>query len=174
MRLKRYITEAKGSYLDNKKMPKEGQEVYALVGFERKIVKGKIRKLTNIDNKGLANTYLDINSGGKNYHVDISQVYDHKPKQVKTKDEYGDVTIWENIMNFKEYLKNDTLSESKLHMSVRRAKEGMEKKEREWKSAKAKKYANASKLKKEYEKSKKSYDGLNKEWMKTSKHAQRR
>jgi len=27
--------------------------------------------------------------------IDISQIFDHKPKKVKTKDEYGDVTIWE-------------------------------------------------------------------------------
>ena len=72
-------------------------------------------------------------------------------------------------MKFKEYL-----SESKLHMSVRRAKEGMEKKKREYKDAEAKKYANAPKLKKEYEKSKKSYDALNKSWTKDSKYAQRR
>lgn len=96
MRLKRYITEAKGSYLDNKKMPKEGQEVYVLSGqMADKVVKGKIRKITNIDQKGLSNTYFDIEANGRNYHVNIAQVYDHKPKQVKTKDEYGDVTIWE-------------------------------------------------------------------------------
>ena len=95
MRLKTYLNESKGSYLDNKKLPKEGSTVYALVGFDRKIVKGKIKKVHNIDNRGLGNTYLDLDVKGKNYHIDISQVYDHKPKQVKTKDEYGEVTIWE-------------------------------------------------------------------------------
>lgn len=95
MRFLQYINEGSGSYLDNKKMPKEGQEVYALVGFERKVVKGRLKKISNIDNRGLANTYLDIDVKGKNYHISIDQVYDHKPKQVKTKDEYGEVTVWE-------------------------------------------------------------------------------
>lgn len=90
-----YLNEKKGSFLDNKKLPKEGQKVWALVGFDRKIVQGTVKKLSNIDQKGLANTYLDLDVKGKNYHLDISQIYDHKPKQVKTKDEYGEVTIWE-------------------------------------------------------------------------------
>ena len=107
MRLKRYINESKGSYLDNKKMPKEGQTVYVLVGFDRKVVKGKVIKFNNIDNRGLANTYLDIKlADGRNHHTDISQVYDHKPKQVKTKDEYGDVTIWESTDDDTELAKN--------------------------------------------------------------------
>lgn len=95
MRLYNYINEAKGSYLDNKKMPKEGDTVYALVGFDKKIVKGKIIKINNIDNKGLANTYLDLDANGKTYHTDISQIYDHKPKQVVKRDEYGEVKVWE-------------------------------------------------------------------------------
>ena len=97
MKFKQYLNEVKGSYLDNKKLPKEGENVYALVGFNRKIVKGKIKKVSNIDQKGLANTYLDLDVNGKNYHLDISCIYDHKPKKVKTKDEYGDVIIWEEI-----------------------------------------------------------------------------
>ena len=95
MRFEIYFNESKGSFLDNQKLPKVGQTLYALVGFDRKVVKGKVIKLSNIDQKGLSNTYLDIDSNGKKYHIDISQVFDHKPKQVKTKDEYGDVTIWE-------------------------------------------------------------------------------
>lgn len=96
MKLKRYLNEAKGSYLDNKKMPREGQQVYILAGqMADKVVKGTIRKITNIDQKGLANTYFEIEANGKNHHVNIAQVYDHKPKRVKTKDEYGEVTIWE-------------------------------------------------------------------------------
>lgn len=87
----------KGSYLDNKKMPKEGETVYFLHGFDRKIKKGKIVKITNIDNKGLANTSMDIESNGKIIHTDISQIYDHKPKQVVKKDEYGEVKIWEEV-----------------------------------------------------------------------------
>ena len=93
--IEKYLGEGRGSYLDNKKMPKEGDTVFALVGFDRKVVKGTITKISNIDQKGLSNTYLDLNVNGKNYHLDISQIYDHKPKQMKKKDEYGEVTVWE-------------------------------------------------------------------------------
>lgn len=88
--------EMKGSYLNNGKTPKKDETIYVLVGFDRKVVKGKIIKTNNIDNRGLANTYLDIKlADGRNYHTDISQIYDHKPNQVKITDEYGDVTVWE-------------------------------------------------------------------------------
>ena len=89
------IKESKGNYLENKKIPKEGETVYALIGFDKKVVKGIIKRVSNIDNKGLANTYLDIDVKGKNYHIDISQIYDHKPKKVKVKDQYGETIIWQ-------------------------------------------------------------------------------
>jgi len=89
------IEAIKGSFLQNKKMPKEGQEVYALIGFDKKIVKVKILRLTNIDNKGLANTYMDVTDGKKNYHINIDAIYDHKPKLVTKTDEYGEVKVWE-------------------------------------------------------------------------------
>jgi hypothetical protein len=85
----------KGSYLENKKMPKEGDIVYFLQGFNQKVMKGKIVNVTNIDKKGLANTYVDVESGGKNYHNNIHQIYDHKPKKVIKTDDYGEVKIWE-------------------------------------------------------------------------------
>lgn len=97
MKFKKYLKERKGSFLDNQKLPKEGQTVYAIVGFNNKIVKGKVTRLTNIDNKGLSNTYLNIDVNGKNYHLSIDQIYDHIPKKVKIKDEYGETTIWEDI-----------------------------------------------------------------------------
>jgi len=82
------------TYLDNKKIPKINEKVYALVGFENKIVNGKIVSVNNIDNKGLSNCYLDIDVSGKKYHVNISQIFNHKPKKVQIKDEYGFVTVW--------------------------------------------------------------------------------
>lgn len=112
MRFKEYLEESKGSFLDNKKVPKDGQMVYAVVGFDQKIVKGKVLKTSNIDKKGIANTYLDIDVNGKTYHVDISQIFDHKPKKVKVKDEYGEVTIWED------------LNESSLTRLLRHSKDG--------------------------------------------------
>jgi len=85
----------RGSFLQNETMPRTGQEVYALAGFEAKVVSGKVKKLHNIDNRGLANIYIDITVGGANLHTDISQVFDHEPKQVKTEDDLGPLTIWE-------------------------------------------------------------------------------
>lgn len=91
MNFKEFLLESEGSYLDKKKTPKEGDLVYFLHGFNNEIKRGKIIKLSNIDNKGLANTYMDIEGG---YHTSIDRIYDHKPKKVKVKDEYGEVTVW--------------------------------------------------------------------------------
>jgi hypothetical protein len=87
----------KGSYLDNKLLPKEGAIVFVLVGSMSpfKVMKGKVSTLSNIDNKGLNNTYMDILlDNGKINHVHISMVFDHKPKQEKVTDEYGETTVW--------------------------------------------------------------------------------
>lgn len=97
--IEKYLVEAKGSYLVNKKLPKEGESVYAIVGFDKKIVKGKVTRVTNIDKKGLENTYMDLDVNGKIYHVDINQIYDHKPKKKFIEDEYGKVEIWERRIN---------------------------------------------------------------------------
>ena len=94
MRLQQYITESKGSYLENKKMPNINDTVYALVGFDQKIITGKVIRITNIDKKGLANNYMDIVDGKKKWHTSIDVVFDHKPKKIKVKDEYGEITKW--------------------------------------------------------------------------------
>lgn len=88
------ILEREGSFLGNNKLPKEGQSVWALVGFDRKPVQGTIISITNIDKKGLANTYLDLQVKNKKYHVNINDIFDHKPKQKKITDEFGEVTVW--------------------------------------------------------------------------------
>ena len=95
MRFKNYLQESNGSFLDYNKLPREGQTIYAVVGFDQKIVKGVVKKISNIDRKGLANNYMDIDVNGKNYHIAINQAYDHKPKKVKVTDEYGETTRWE-------------------------------------------------------------------------------
>ena len=94
MRLIQYLTEKNGSYLENGKTPKENDKVYTLVGFDQKIIKGKIIRITNIDNKGLANNYMDIDDGQKKWHVSIDVVFDHKPKKIKVRDEYGETSRW--------------------------------------------------------------------------------
>lgn len=94
MRYQRFVDEM--SYLDYGKMPDTGDVVWFLGGqMADKPMKGTVLAINNIDQKGLANTYMDIDSKGKKYHVNIAQVYDHMPKRIKKKDEYGDVTVWE-------------------------------------------------------------------------------
>ena len=45
MRLIQYLTEKNGSYLENGKTPKDNDKVYTLVGFDQKIIKGKIIRI---------------------------------------------------------------------------------------------------------------------------------
>jgi hypothetical protein len=80
-----------GSYLDNKKLPRVGDMVYFLRGFNKVVTKGKVTQVTDIDRRGIANTYVDID--GK-YHVPLNVVFDHKPHKVKVKDIYGDTEVW--------------------------------------------------------------------------------
>lgn len=97
MKFKKYLTEAKsrGSYLDIEKIPKEGENVYAVVGFNQKIIKGKIVNITDIDRKGFSNTYVEVeDKNGKKYKLAINQIFDHKPKKEIIKDEYGETKVW--------------------------------------------------------------------------------
>lgn len=85
-----------GSYLDNQQVLKLGSEVWILTGqFADNPQKGMIKRIDNIDNKGLANTYVDVDVNGKIYHTNVAQVFDHKPKLVQVKDEYGFVKRWQ-------------------------------------------------------------------------------
>lgn len=71
------------------------EEVWALIGFENNIVEGSITKITNIDNKGASNTYVDIKSNGSRYHINIDQIFDHMPEKIKKQDTYGTYTAWQ-------------------------------------------------------------------------------
>ena len=87
----------KGSCLDINTLPKPGDKVWAMtskigIGDPRE---GIVIRDMNIDNKGLSNTYLDIEIEGKNHHLNIMLVYNHLPKMVRIEDDYGEVTIWE-------------------------------------------------------------------------------
>lgn len=83
-----------GSFLDKGALPEDGQAVFCVVGFDQKVVKGIVQKSTNIDNKGLANTYVDVIASDKTYHVAINQVYDHEPCKVVVEDEFGKLSVW--------------------------------------------------------------------------------
>jgi exosome complex RNA-binding protein Csl4 len=96
MKFKQYLIEIKkGSYLDIKRLPKEGDKVYAVVGFNQKIIQGTIVDITNIDRKGFANIYVEVeDKNSKKYHLAINQIFDHKPKKETIKDEYGETKVW--------------------------------------------------------------------------------
>ncbi len=92
-------TKETGSLCENGRLPKVGQAVWALVTIGRTIEekprRGYVMSVTNIDNRGLSNTYCDIGlASGKRVHVSISQIYGHKPKMVEIVDEYGPVSVW--------------------------------------------------------------------------------
>ena len=97
VRLAKAIIAKSGSYLDIGKKPKEGDKVWIIiVGMTEKLIHGIITRVSNIDNRGLANTYAEVSvDENSSYHVAINQMYDHKPKKVKKTDEYGEVTVWE-------------------------------------------------------------------------------
>ena len=87
--------KSQGNFAENQTLPRNNQLIYAVIGFDQKVTKGRVQKTTNIDNKGIANTYVDVIVNDKNYHLSINQVYDHKPEKVIVNDIYGAVTIWE-------------------------------------------------------------------------------
>ena len=97
IKFREYLKEGKkGSFLDNKKIPKEEQNVWILSGtFADKPEQGIIKISYNIDRKGLSNTYLDVETKKGIKHLNIAQIFDHKPKKIKVKDEYGEITKWE-------------------------------------------------------------------------------
>lgn len=77
------------------KMPKEGEVVWFLSGqVNQKPMNGTVVRITNIDRKGLSNTYMDIEVDGVVHHVNIAQVFDHKPNLRTVKDEYGETKRW--------------------------------------------------------------------------------
>lgn len=95
MNFKQYLKEETGSFLDNKKIPKLNQNVWFLSGMFGDIPKkGKVLDISDIDRKGLSNTYLEIETSKEKKHVNIMLVFDHKPKKTKIKDEYGELTKW--------------------------------------------------------------------------------
>jgi len=86
-----------GSYLDQNKTPYKKDKIWVMtakIGIGSPQI-GVIHRITNIDNKGLSNTYLDILVGNKILHVNIMLVYDHKPKKVKITDICGEIVKWE-------------------------------------------------------------------------------
>lgn len=84
-----------GSYLQNNQKPESNSNVYFLHGFTNEIKKGIVLFTTNIDNKGLSNVYVQIQGKTNQYHITISNVYNHKPVQIEKKDIFGKVKVWE-------------------------------------------------------------------------------
>ena len=90
-----------GSYLQNNRMPKVGEKVWILAGqmSPYKVVEGKITMVSNIDQRGLGNTYVDVaGKDGKTHHINVSMLFDHKPKRVKVTDQFGETTVWAGIL----------------------------------------------------------------------------
>lgn len=87
---------AEGSYHDQGRCPAVGAQVWARIGmFGDEVAAAEVVTVTNIDGRGLGNTYMDVRlADGSIRHVSISSVYDHKPRQVRIVDAFGPVTVW--------------------------------------------------------------------------------
>jgi len=85
----------RGSYLENDRLPKIGEKVFILHGFNRKVVSGVVANVWDIDHKGLANTYIDVSTKLGRLHTSIESVFDHKPRLVKHIDSFGEIEVWE-------------------------------------------------------------------------------
>ena len=96
IKLKDLLTEFnKGSFLDNKILPKLNQNVWILSGqFGDIPLQGIIKNISNIDKKGLSNTYVDVQTKKGIKHVNIDQIFDHKPIKTKIKDKFGVTSKW--------------------------------------------------------------------------------
>lgn len=88
---------SKGSLLDNGITPKHNMKAWARVGWDcSEVVSGTITSVANIDNRGLANTYVDFQAqNGNSYHCNINLLYDHRPYKVQIVDNYGPVSVWQ-------------------------------------------------------------------------------
>jgi hypothetical protein len=85
-----------GSLLDNMIMPVSGMVVWARVGMMgESIVQGKILNYSDIDNRGLANIYVNVTGDdGVSYSAPVSRIFLHRPEYVEIEDCYGPVHVW--------------------------------------------------------------------------------
>lgn len=93
------LYESEGSFLKNNKFPRINQNVWFLTTnehFKEEIMQGKVIKISNIDNRGMGNSYIDIEvkDSKDKKHIPIIHVFDHKPKKKEIVDEFGKVKIW--------------------------------------------------------------------------------
>ncbi len=74
---------------------KINQNVWILAGqFADRPLKGVVRSVSNIDNKGSLNTYCDVETKEGIKHVNIILMFDQKPKKTVQEDCYGTFTAW--------------------------------------------------------------------------------
>lgn len=87
-----------GSYLDQGRVPHPGDVVWLTptLGGNKTPLRGEVLAVSNIDNRGLGNAYVDVATSHGNRHVPISTVFDHRPRRVKVSDAMGETTVWGN------------------------------------------------------------------------------
>lgn len=84
-----------GSFLDQGRCPQLGETVWALIGqTDARPVAGVVSLISDIDRRGLGNTYLDVQAEGRTYHVPLMVVFNHRPRRVQIVDAFGPVRIW--------------------------------------------------------------------------------
>jgi hypothetical protein len=86
-----------GSYFDQGRIPKEGEKVWALVGqINQKAVQGTVSRADRTYHGG--HYHCDVQTAkGSTHRVSTDVMFDHRPKRVKRRDEFGEVTVWESL-----------------------------------------------------------------------------
>lgn len=98
MSVARQLEEAarKGSFFDQRRIPREGEKVWVLVGqIDQKPMQGTISRVERTYHGG--HYYCDIQTAKGIRHAASDQIFDHRPKRVKRRDEFGEVAVWEGL-----------------------------------------------------------------------------
>jgi len=96
-RIREGLEEArnKGSFFDQRRIPKEGEKVWALVGqVDQKPIQGTISRVERTYHGGHYYCEVQTAKGAKRVSSDL--IFDHRPKRTKRRDEFGEVTVWES------------------------------------------------------------------------------
>lgn len=71
------------------------EKVWILAGqFADIPMQGAIKSITNIDNKGPLNTYCDVKTSHGLKHVNIAQIFKHRPEKILKEDCFGIFSTW--------------------------------------------------------------------------------
>lgn len=83
-----------GSFYEQQRVPYIGETVWLLDHLAGKATQGTVTMVSNIDNRGLSNTYIHVSTPQGGLHSNIASVFDHKPRRQTRTDEFGEFKAW--------------------------------------------------------------------------------